>query len=303
MKNSNYLYEILEEICAEKGYTIKGLSNNYIIEIIKKNKSIFLYGNSFPLNNNASQKISQDKSAFYSVLSSKGINCVEHKIVKHPSYDMGYAQRELEKILSKYTSGIVVKDNKGSCGRNVFWVKNKKQLKIAISRIFSMNQDIAVSPFIENECEYRVILLDGKLCVAYKKEKPFVIGNGKNKIKQLIKNTYGNFDFELSKEMLNKKPKLNEKVVVGWKNNLAFKSAPQVVTDLKLKQTLLTFAKKVADTLNLRFCSIDIFSTESGLKVLETNAIVSMEIFSKSSEDNYNTTKKVFTESLEKCFE
>lgn len=303
MKNSNYLFEILSKISEQKNYEIKGYSNNYIIEISKNKKSVFLYGNCLPLNNNSSQKISADKAALYTVLSSKNIPCVEHKIIKHPSFDMGFAFNKLEDILLKNPSGIVVKDNKGSCGRNVFLVKNKKDLKLSINKIFSKNQDIAVSPFIENATEYRLIMLDNKLCVAYKKEKPFVVGDGKSTVKKLIKNNYGNFNFELPKAELNKKPKLNEKFVVGWKNNLAFNSSPETVLDSILKAKLTNLAKKVTKALNLRFCSVDIFEQNGTLKVLEINSIVSMEYFSKNSNENYTLTKKIFDIALQKCFE
>ncbi len=303
MKNSNYLYEILSEISTEKNYQITGYSNNYIIEVTNKNKSIFLYGNCFPLNNNASQKISADKSAVYTVLSAKGLPCVEHKIIKHPSFDMGYAYDKLETFLQSNPAGIVVKDNKGSFGRDVFLVRDNKHLKTSINKIFSKNKDIAVSPYIENANEYRLIILDGKLCVAYKKQRPFIVGDGKSTVKKLIKDTYGNFDFELPKTDLNKKPQLNEKFTVGWKNNLCFNSTPQVVTDQKLKNKLKTLAVKVAKTLNLRFCSVDIFEVENSLKVLEVNSIVSMEIFSKASEENYNLTKNIFKSALQKSFE
>lgn len=303
MINSNYLYNILTQIAKDKNYSVKGYSNNYIIEVSNNKKSLFLYGNCLPLNNNSSQKISADKSALYSILSAKNIPCVEHVIVKHPSFDMGFAFDKIDEFLNNYQSGIVVKDNKGSCGRNVFLVKNKKDLKNAITKIFSKNQDIAVSPYLDNACEYRLIMLDNNLCVAYKKEKPFVIGNGKDTVKKLIKQNYGNFNFELSKTELNKKPKINEKFIVSWKNNLAFNSTPIVVTDANLKKRLTNLAKQVTKLLNLRFCSVDIFEQEKSLKVLEVNSIVSMEIFSKSSDENYKTTVKIFDKALQKSFE
>ncbi len=302
MKNSNYLFELLNEICKEKEYKIKGFSNNYIIEINNKKQSIFLYANTLPLNDNVSQKLCADKSALYSVLSSKNLPCVEHKIIKHPSFNMDYAYNKLENVLNNNQNGIVIKDNKGSCGKNVYLVKNKKELKCAINKIFDKNLDIAVSPFIENSCEYRVIILDNKLCVAYQKEKPFIIGDGKSTVKKLIKKTYGDFDFELNKKDLKKKPKNNEKFIVGWKNNLSFNSIPKVVVDEDLITKLSNLAKKVTKLLNLRFCSVDIFSTNNDLKVLEVNSTVSMEIFSKSSDENYKITKKIFSTALDKCF-
>lgn len=303
MKNSNYLFEILSEISKEKNYKIKGYSNNYIIEVTNKNKTIFLYGNCLPLNNNASQKISADKSASFIVLSNNNIPCVEHKIIKNPSFNFGNTYNKMYDYLKENKNGIVVKDNKGSFGKNVFLVKNKNELKKSIDKIFSVNKDIAVSPYIEDASEYRLILLDNKLCVAYKKEKPFVVGDGKSCVKKLIKQKYGDFDFELGKKELNKKPKLNENFIVGWKNNLCFNSTPQIVTDTALKQKLFNLAKKVTKTLNLRFCSVDIFEQNSTLKVLEVNSIVSMEKFSNANNENYNLTKKIFTEALQKSFE
>lgn len=303
-RNSQFLYNLLVEICKEKHYKINGFSYNYIIEISNNKKSVLLYGDCLPLNNNIAQKISRDKCALYETLSFKKIPCVKHELVKHPAYELGKnSYKILEEKLTNNSNGLVIKDNRGSCGRNVFYVKNNKELKNVANKIFSMWQDIAVSPFIENTCEYRVIILDGKLCVAYKKERPFIIGDGKNSIKKLVESKYNNFNFEIKKEDLNKKPKKDEKVLIGWKNNLCCNSIPQIITEKNLKNKLTKFAKKVTDALDLRFASIDIFDTKEGFKVLETNAIVSMEIFASISVDNYNLTKKIFSSALDKCFE
>lgn len=305
MINSNYLYKILTKIAEKKHYEIKGFSNNYIIEVLNKikKKSVFIYGNSFPLNNNSSQKICTDKAALYSVLDDKKIPCIEHKIVKNPMFKIGEINKQLSEFLHRYPKGIVVKDNKGSHGKDVFLVKNNKQLKVAVNKIFSKNLDIALSPYVENSCEYRVIMLDNSLCVAYKKIKPSVVGDGKHKVKNLITKAYKNFNFELDKKILSYKPKTNETVTIGWKNNLVFNSTPEIITNSTLKNKLFNLARKVTKTLNLRFCSVDIFETNLGLKVLEVNSIVCMEKFAEASETNYILTKQIFEMALEKSFE
>ena len=79
-----------------------------------------------------------------------------------------------------------MKDNKGYCGNNVFWVKNKTQIKKAVNKIFKQNLDLAVCPYVDIEDEFRLIMLNGECKVCYKKVRPYVIGDGKLNVKNLI---------------------------------------------------------------------------------------------------------------------
>ena len=112
---NDYLFKFLKEIVNEKDYQIKGFSQNYIIKILckKLNKSVYIYGNRFPLNNASSQKICADKSALSQVLTECKIPNVEHTFYKNPKFKTKLNYKQLKECLLNNPNGLVVKDNNG----------------------------------------------------------------------------------------------------------------------------------------------------------------------------------------------
>lgn len=299
---NDYLYKILCELGKENNFKVTGFSQNYIIEVKKNKDNVFyVYGNCFPLNNATSQKLCADKSALSQILQQNKIDCVKHKLFKHPSYDKNSTFKNIKNELENNSQGVVCKDNKGFCGNNVFLAKTNYQLKKAIKQIFKNNLDLAISPFVNFEDEFRLIMLNNECKVCYKKIRPFVIGNGKDNVKTLLGKNFNNLNFKIKKSLLKTIPKNNEKITLNWKHNLKLNSTPQVVTDKKLKQNLINFAKKVTTLLNLNFCSVDLI-IDKKIKVLEVNSIVSMNSFANFNKDNYNKTKEVFLEAVNNSF-
>lgn len=306
MGYDKYLYDILCKIAVEKNLEIKGLSDDYIIEIKRqseKNEKIYIFGNAFPLNNNVAQKICSDKSALSEILNINKIPCVPHLLYCYLDYNIYWNLETLKQQLQLYKSHLVVKDNNGSCGKNVFLVKNEKEIKKAVNLLVKNKLDIAVSPYIEDAKEYRIIMLDGECQVCYLKEKPFVVGDGISKLEKLISNKYKKFHFELPKCMLKTKPASGEQVYIGWKNNLKLNAMAKIITDQTFLKKALPLCKKIVKILNIRFCSIDLFETKDNLQVLEINSIVYMGCFSNFTHENFELTKKIFTLALEKSFE
>ena len=182
-------------------------------------------------------------------------------------------------------------------------MKNKNQLKIAVNNIFKQNLDLAVCPYVEIENEYRLIMLNGECKVCYKKVRPFVLGDGKTTVKNLIIKKYNNLIFDTHKKILNKILNKDEKIILGWKHNLKWHSTPEEIVDNKLKERLINFAKKVVKLINLKFGSVDLYLDNNKIKVLETNSIVSMNSFANYSKENYNKTKQIFLEAVMASFD
>ncbi len=301
MKYNDYLFKLLSEIAIQKNFEITGLSDNYIIEIKDKNtkKAFYIYGNRFPLNNASSQKICSDKSALSDVLTLNNIPHINHVLFKHPKYNIPWKFNTLKQLLVNNSNGLVVKDNFGSCGNNVYLVKTIFQLKRAVTKILKQGLDIAVSPYVNYENEYRLIMLDGKCEACYKKVRPFVVGDGKTSLNKIVKNKYSELNFTLPFFKRFITPKKEEKITIGWKHNLKMNSIPQNITDEKLKNDLINFAEKVLKVIKMNFCSVDLFIENEQIKVLEINSIVSMNGYANYSKENYNTTKNIFTKAIE----
>jgi len=302
MKYLNPLFEIFKDISKKNNYQIEGLSQNYIIKLTNKNKTIFTYGNSLPLNNNVCQKICHDKSAFCLLMSKNNIPYVQHKLFKNPHSNKNWKYKDIFTELKK-NKEIVIKDNSGSCGINVYKTKNKIKTYFLCKKIFKQGKDVAISPFINYEDEYRLIMFNGKCELCYKKIRPFVIGDGKNKIKNIIKKTNKQkLNFKIPFTIQNKILKKGEKFNIGWKHNLNMNSSPEIITDEDLKENLENIAKKITDLIDIKFCSVDIINDNGTFKVLETNSIVSMGKFSEKTHENYNIAFNIYEKAIKSSF-
>src|SRR5260370_14726422 len=88
-------------------------------------------------------------------------------------------------LLSQHPEGLVVKPNEGTSGKSVFWVSTRPRLERAVAEIFSSHLTLAVSPFVEIEDEVRVIVIDELAVVVYRKNRPYVVGDGKRSLLEL----------------------------------------------------------------------------------------------------------------------
>jgi ribosomal protein S6--L-glutamate ligase len=87
-----------------------------------------------------------------------------------------------------------------------------------------------------------------------------------------------------------------------WQHNLGLGATATIETNEKLKAKLVPLAKKTMTALTLEFASVDIVSSEQGLKVLEVNSGVMMEHFSQESAENYQLAKNIYREAVLKMF-
>ena len=60
--------DIIKEICDEKDISYKLISNNYLIMLQKDNKTKFIWGHKFDLNNHAIGLVLDDKYATYDLI-------------------------------------------------------------------------------------------------------------------------------------------------------------------------------------------------------------------------------------------
>ena len=294
-------YNFFASVAKDLNCTIKSLSNNYIFEVfsIDKNKKFYIFGNALPLNNNVAQKICSDKSATSTILLNNGVSCVEHVLLKNPSLFKNWNEEVLQNLLKEYKT-VVVKDNHGSCGNLIYKANNIKEAKKSAQLIFDLNKDVAISPFVNFTDEYRLIMLNNKCEICFKKTKPFVVGDGKNTVLYLTEKKYGKEALKvLDLSSKNFKPKADETVCVGWKNNLKMLAGVEDVLDKNLKKKLAVLAKATTKALNINFCSVDILDDNGILKVLEVNSTVSALRFAGSSKEHQKQVKMLFKKAFQ----
>ena len=305
--NERMIVRIIKEICTDEAINFTSFSYDWILRLEKDNKSGFIYGYNFGINNASAAKICDDKCAVSDVLIQYGIPTAVHYLFMSPE-NIGYIGQSgswgnITKLFDKYTN-LVCKANEGTGGAAVFLVKNKLQLEAAVHKIFKQNRTMAVSPYYNILKEYRAIVLDGKVKLAYAKNIPYVVGDGKRDLRNIfLEYMAANnilLNLEIEDEVLDKVLQQGEKYNINWKSNLCQGAVPEIVKDEKLLSELSNLSLKAAKALSIDFASVDIIITNEGMKVLEVNCGIMMENFIRSTPENYDIAKQIYTQAVRK---
>ena len=183
--------KIIEEICKELDIKYTYLSNKWIIKLETNNKTKFISGYKFDLNNHGIGLVLDDKNAFYETLRSMNIPACVHSILFRENNNNDYAKKchtkeDIINYFNKYNKDVVIKPNMGSLGDGVYHITNKEDLLEKTSKLLIDNFSISICPFYKIKNEYRIIILDNKVKLIFKKEKSKIIGDGKSSIKDLL---------------------------------------------------------------------------------------------------------------------
>lgn len=304
-KNSDF-YKIIKKICEEKGISVRDASFGYVIELKKKEKTFHIVGESFELNSSSSDKIASDKFACYSVLIQNEIPSVKYNMIFNPQTRSEYENNDIKKamiLFEQYGGKVILKANNSCSGKDVFCINSKEELKRKIIEEFVNGKDsLSICPFYEIDYEYRAIFLDGEIIFCYKKEKPYIIGNGERSVKDLlveknIEDIYEGLD-------LNYIPKENEKIEISWKHNLCLGGVPKLEIEESKKEKICELAKKAGNAIGIRFASIDIVETKTNeLLVMEINSNVCMKKFAENIPSGLEIEYDIFSQAIDKMFE
>ncbi len=311
MNNSQrIMVKIIREICTEQGILCESFSYDWILRLSKGQKVVHVYGYQFENNSAAAQLICTDKCATSELLLSKGIPAVRHHFFIHPD-DLFYIgssgnwQRMLD-LLKKYEK-IVVKPNEGTGGMDVYRAATPSQLETAAARIFSRYKSLAISPFLNIEQEYRVILLGQETKLIYSKQVPYLTGDGQSTIRQLklkmLQDTPEmmsecEWDESDSTVILPK----GERAALTWKHNLGQGASPEIINNPALAKILSSLAVQAASVVNVNFASVDIIKVNNNYQVLEINSGIMMESFARQNQQNYQRAKDIYSQALSALF-
>ena len=194
-----------------------------------------------------------------------------------------------------------MKVNNGSLGTGVYHVKNKLELVRHLKRMFKKNFSISICPYYDIVNEYRVIILNNKIKLIYKKIRPIVYGNGVDTIKELLVkfNPYYFKDKKLSNKVLLK----DKEYIYDWRFNLSKGSICSIKIDNSLKKKLSNLALSVVDVVGISFASVDIIELKNNkLLVLEANSGVTIDKAINFIDDGYNVAKKIYKEAIMEMF-
>ena len=225
----------------------------------------------------------------------------ENKYIEKDIWDICYDEFKAKKK-------VVVKPNLGLEGKGVFRCKTLDELEIAVKFLLEKNTSISICPYYDIEKEYRAFYLNGKILLIYEKEKPYIVGNGVETIKELVEKLKLPHN-KIVKENLEKLdlsyiPNQNEKIEISWKYNLTGGATARVIKkeDLIYK-TIEELAIRTGKSLDLTFATIDIIKTkENEIYLLEVNSGVSTNIFSNIVKDGKMIEREIYRKALIEMF-
>lgn len=309
MKN---LQRIIKQIALENDLSYEVLSCDLVIKLTKGNKIRYINGYKFGLNSHSLGLILDDKYATYELLNSLGISVCKHHILFRPTNHNSYAKNYNSfdycyDLFLKYNKNVILKVNNGTCGDGVYHITTKNKLKKVYNHLLKYNFSISLCPYYDIKNEYRVILLNNEIKIMYGKINPVVIGNGKDKLIDLLKDfniNYFGYKANLKKNInYNKVLKKDEKFIYDFKYNLSKGSIITEDIDKETKSIISKMAKDVSKKINLGFGSIDIIKTnDDKYYVLEINSGVMIENYIKLTNDGFKKAKKVYEEAVLEMF-
>jgi glutathione synthase/RimK-type ligase-like ATP-grasp enzyme len=304
MQPERFLVSTVRGFCERNAYQLSVKSQGWLLIIESSNRRHLLFGYDLGLNSSAAQQIAGDKSATFEVLAAGGVPAVEHVLFHAPSMrpyvpEAGNWAHMLQ-CFEAWSSDVVCKSHAGTGGTRVFRAKTQVELEECVQLLFGSGRALTISPYVDFVHECRVIVLDGEARLAYRKERPFVIGDGVSTVAELVgraadipsppKEAAGcRIDFDHV-------PSKGEAILIEWRHNLAH-GATAVIVELDEALSLVDLAVRAADRLNLRFASVDIAETREPL-VLEVNAGVMMESLAASSPENQARAVAIYEAAL-----
>ena len=236
----------------------------FVFELNNENKRV-VFGTELGIDNPATKKLVRDKSATYELLSEASIPAVPHYLVTRP-YESKVADEESVKQaveLCKKFNDVVCKPNDGSAGEDVIRVNSEKEFKDVCRNLLDKHRAIAISPFLEAECEYRVTTLDGEALHIYKKEK-------------------------------------EESALLF---NLSDGGKSSEVKDENTLKNLHNLAKEASQATGIKFANIDILQTKDGkLFIMEINSQVVFTKYLKQHPEDLQKIKTIYKRALEYRF-
>lgn len=304
----DYFPELISELCNEYGIGLNTLHDGRIRILSLNGEERIIWSKKFEINSVISARIADNKSSAYEVLKRNNIPCVRHKryICRYENNSCYLDKASLQNIycdLEKYHE-VVLKPENGYEGTDVYRCSCIEDISQILKRFQKPYSYICSSPYYSVKAEYRTVCLNGKAVLSYQKVLPFVTGNGKDTIQQLIRQKYDNTDnFSLISGKYDQIPPSDENVVIGWKFNLSQGAKSNQIVNPTVLETVQTLSLMAARAIHINFSSVDIIETFSGeFLVMEINSGVVLNQFIEDNPKNYNIAKNIYRQAVFSMF-
>ncbi len=309
------LVRALREIAAERRIAMSTFSYDWIVRLERAGRVRFVFGYDFDVNTSVARSLAGDKSAAAEVMAAAGLPCIEHRLLLRPQIaeSIGAQTNRDEAMAFAAAHGcrIVCKPNDGTSGIGVTRVGSLPQLERAIDALLIEHRAVCLSPLMDIDDEFRLIMLGGQCELAYRKQRAHVVGDGRSTLGALISAYEGGCScapphaahrVAYSDDQLAMLPPAGSFHELTWTHNLACGATPQPIDDESLLERLTRLARQAADALAVTFASVDIVRTGGELSVLEVNPGVMLERYARHGEHSYETAVRIYTKVVDMMY-
>lgn len=292
--------KLIENICKEENIEYKLISEDYVMVLSKDNKTKYISGVKFGLNDHALGRIIDDKYAFYDLCKLKKLPIIEHNILFNPNSKLGNNTYELiDEYFKDYNGDVVIKPNNGYEGKDVYHITDKEELIKISNKLFETNYSVSICPFYKIDNEYRVVVLNNNIELIFEKHKPVVIGDGIKTIKELLLelNPYYFSEVNLDNSLDKILPK-DEIYEYDWRFNLSKGATAKVVNDSELYKKLSDIAIDVCKNIGANFITVDIIKCNNNLYLMESNSGVFISKVCNFIDKDLKITKEIYRKAI-----
>jgi D-alanine-D-alanine ligase-like ATP-grasp enzyme len=223
-ESSRAFVKIIKEFATEYNVHVEAASHNWLMRLTKGDTVCRVIGYELGLNNSDAKRICDDKAATSTFLGD--IPHIPHILMLNRELS---ESPKIEAFGKKHNWNIVTKPLDGCGGLDVNHTKTREEFQLMTRNLLAKYQKICLSPFHDIQHEFRLIMLNNKPLLVFKKIRPHIIGDGKSTILQLFTNfnekMNGPKDFkslsELAVTNYTAIPKTGEIIYLNWKHNLS----------------------------------------------------------------------------------
>ncbi len=311
---NRFIVEALQELCSARHISFESWSQGWILRLSREERVSHVYGYNFELNSASASLIANDKAALSALLDRAALPHVEHQLFLNPELSGFTTEQGNWPAVLEYAQtqdfNLICKTNQGSGGNGVFRVQNQRELECSYQRLFESHRSISLSPFYPIKNEYRFIVLEDRVLLAYEKVIASVSGDGKRTFEQLVLDecAAGNISTQLLIESLEDLPvdrtyipPRDEQVRIRWKHNLGNGATAKILPPHAIRQ-----AKDLAllgiQACGLKLAAVDVIYSQDEYKILEINCGIMLENLARNTTTGYQRAKQVYGAILDTLF-
>ncbi|MCP5083999.1 MAG: ATP-dependent carboxylate-amine ligase [Alphaproteobacteria bacterium] len=316
--DQGYFPKLLAELCAEigAGLTFEPAFRRAGIIIFANGRRRFFKGTNLDLNSSAAAQIAQDKDFCAKFLTMAGLNCPDSQVVFAPKCIAKWKAKnpalaasldpfaDAEAAARNWGFPLFVKPNDGAEGEGVQLVHTADELRSHLNALYAEHDRVLVQRPAPGD-DFRIVVLDGEMMLAYQRLPLTVTGNGRHTIADLLAQRAKQLsaagrqaialvdDPRVAAHLASQNlsithcPEPGQSLRLLANANLSAGGEVVDVTD-KVHARYKQIAKDAADAVGLRFAGIDVLcaavdQVDPGYTVLEVNAAPGLNNFAATS--------------------